>query len=66
MDCLTGIVMEVKESPDIALNFYNALLDADSSNAVSVAAEAAVTLFELQHCRQYGAGRPAYYGDSAR
>ncbi|GJE93376.1 tetratricopeptide repeat protein [Phanerochaete sordida] len=33
VDCLTGILMEAKESPDDVLNFYTALLEADSSNA---------------------------------
>ncbi|EKM57094.1 uncharacterized protein PHACADRAFT_254650 [Phanerochaete carnosa HHB-10118-sp] len=33
VDCLTGILMEVKESPDDALAFYNTLLATDTSNA---------------------------------
>lgn len=36
VDCLQGIMIEVRESPDMALQYYDALLKADSSNAVRV------------------------------
>ena len=34
VDCLQGIMLEVRESPSTALEFYNVLLKADSTNAV--------------------------------
>ena len=34
VDVLTGILMEVRESLDVALSYYQALLQEDSSNAV--------------------------------
>ncbi|EIW79724.1 TPR-like protein [Coniophora puteana RWD-64-598 SS2] len=33
VDCLHGILMEATESPEIALKYYNDLLEADSANA---------------------------------
>lgn len=35
VDCLTGIRMEATERPEIALRYYEELLEADSSNSVS-------------------------------
>lgn len=36
VDVLQGIMIEVKESPEVALQYYDALLSNDSSNAVCV------------------------------
>ncbi|PSR75669.1 hypothetical protein PHLCEN_2v8960 [Hermanssonia centrifuga] len=35
IDCLTGIVLETKETPETALSFYDALLKDDPSNAAA-------------------------------
>lgn len=35
VDCLTGIRMEATEPPEIALKYYEELLEADPANSVS-------------------------------
>ncbi|KAJ3559545.1 hypothetical protein NM688_g286 [Phlebia brevispora] len=35
VDCLQGIMIEVKQSPDVALEYYDTLLKADSSNSAA-------------------------------
>ncbi|KIP10822.1 hypothetical protein PHLGIDRAFT_64887 [Phlebiopsis gigantea 11061_1 CR5-6] len=42
VDVLTGILMEVKESPKVALQYYQALLQEDSSNAAAWRRKASV------------------------
>ncbi len=37
VDCLTGIRMEATEPPEIALRYYEELLEADPANSVSLA-----------------------------